>query len=161
MFSGLVHHQSVRVVRMIPGYGEFFDFPRLGIEAADIAVLIARVPDNAIGADYQIMGAGIVGQVFADRFSGGRIQARHVMTGLADEPDMAGAGGKRIAGAAAIGYWPFLYIGGVQGIGGIGGASRPEQQGHKDRYFASIKSSLVTDRFVGRRQNIKRFRVNY
>ena len=78
------------------------------------------------------MGAGIVGQVFADQFAGGRIQACQVMTGLADEPDMADAGGKRIAGAAAIGYWSFLYIDGVQGIGG---ASRPEQQGHKDQIF--------------------------
>ena len=110
------------------GHPDALDLIRAGVVAANIALQIARIPNDAVIADDDVVGPGALIDIAAGEFTGFDVELGQVAAALADKPDGVGGLGVRITGAAAIGHLPFLDLDWVLGVGGGGRVNRDQSQ---------------------------------
>src|SRR5690606_30289560 len=76
---------------------DLLDRVRLRVVTADIAAQVAGIPDDAVGADDEVVRPRLVGQVALEELAGRRLEARDVVAPLTHEPDLVGTDRERIA----------------------------------------------------------------
>jgi hypothetical protein len=87
VFFALVEDQRVWIACRFIRHHDLFDFLRRGIVAADQAVEVSGVPDDAVGAHDQIVRSRTVFQFNLHEFAGLCIEMPEIPCALAYEPD--------------------------------------------------------------------------
>src|SRR5690606_13555603 len=103
-----VEMHGVRIA-CLAGHGDV-DLAGGGVEAADAAVAVARIPDDALIVDDERVGVGALLDLVAAELLRLWIEHGHVVPLLPDEPDLSVGRDVRITRAAAPLDGPFLEV---------------------------------------------------
>ena len=95
--AGGIENQGMRIARAAIRHLELLDAPGCRIELADMSIAVAGVPDQAVGADDQVVRARAPVQVVTAEFAAFGSQVGDIITALADKPYAAALVDVRVA----------------------------------------------------------------
>jgi hypothetical protein len=92
-----IEGERVRIGRRLVGHRDVTNLLRLRIDAPDVTLEVAGVPDSAVVTNDEVVWTGLVLEIDPGEVTGLRIERREVVPRLADEPHGVGTHEVRIA----------------------------------------------------------------
>ena len=142
-----VEDQGVRIARRPLRHLDLLDLVRGRVIAADMGLPVAGIPDDAVAADDQVVGARTGLEIAPHELAGLGVEAGEVVAALADEPDFRPTPGIGIARpAGVVGHRPLVDRNGVPRLDRACGERDTKREGDGDQRshvrLRSIRSAL-------------------